>query len=97
MAVMMLLEWDGIGVEEYEAARRHINWEGDVPPGALFHVMATTDSSVRVVDVWESAEAFQTFVDERLMPGTKELGLPGEPRVEILPAHAIFAPGFGQR
>jgi len=28
------------------------------------------------------------------MPGVKELGIPGEPQVEILPAHAIFAPGY---
>lgn len=94
---MMLMEWDGIGVEEYEKARKHVNWEGDVPPGGIFHVAAFTDNSLRVADVWESAEAFQKFVDERLMPGTKVLGLPGEPRVEIFPAHAVFAPGFAQQ
>lgn len=26
MAIMMLMEWDGIGVEEYEKARKHVNW-----------------------------------------------------------------------
>jgi hypothetical protein len=31
------------------------------------------------------------------MPGVKALGIPGEPRVEILPAHAVFAPGFAQQ
>jgi hypothetical protein len=96
MALMMLMEWDGLGVEEYEAARNHVNWEGDVPPGAIFHVMAATENSVRVVDVWESTEASQRFVETRLMPGAQELGLPAAPRVEILPAHAIFAPEFGQ-
>jgi hypothetical protein len=97
MAIMMLMEWDGIGVEEYEKARKHVNWEGDVPPGGIVHVAAFTDNGLRVTDVWESAEAFQKFVDERLMPGPKVLGLPGEPRVEIFPAHAVFAPGFGPR
>jgi len=91
---MMQLTWDGIGAEEYEAARKHVNWEGDVPPGAMFHVMAVTDSGVRVTDVWESAEAFDTFARDRLMPGIKELGIPGEPQVEILPAHAVFAPEY---
>jgi hypothetical protein len=94
MAVMMYMEWPGIGVEEYEAARRRVNWEGDVPPGAMFHVTAVTDHGLRVVDVWESEEQFQTFVNERLMPGVQELGIPGEPRVEILPAHSLFAPAF---
>jgi len=96
MAVMMQMTWDGIGLEEYEAARKHVNWEGDVPPGAMFHVVAATDTGVRVTDVWESAEAFDAFVRDRLMPGIQELGIPGEPQVEILPAHAVFNPGVNR-
>jgi hypothetical protein len=94
MAVMMQMTWPGIGAEEYEAARMHVKWEGDVPPGAMFHVMAVTENGVRVTDVWESAEAFDAFVRDRLMPGVQELGIPGQPEVEILPAHAVFAPGY---
>jgi hypothetical protein len=94
MAVVMQMTWDGIGAEEYEAARKHVNWEGDVPRGAMFHVVAVTDSGVRVTDVWESGEAFDAFVRDRLMPGVKALGIPGEPHVEILPAHTIFAPAY---
>ena len=94
MAVMMQMTWEGIGAEEYEAARKHVNWEGDVPPGAMFHVVAVTDNGVRVTDVWESAESFDAFVRDRLMPGVQELGIPGQPRVEILSAHRIFAPAF---
>ena len=97
MAVMMVMEWPGTGAEEYEAARKHVNWEGDVPQGAMFHVMAVTDSGVRVTDVWESADDFNAFAQNRLMPGVKALGIPGEPRVEILPVHAIFAPAFDRQ
>jgi hypothetical protein len=96
MAVMMQMEWDGIGAEEYDAARQRVNWEGDVPPGALFHVVAVTDGGVRVTDVWESADQFNAFVRDRLMPGIKELGISGEPRIELIPTHAIFAPGCGR-
>ena len=94
MAVMMQMTWDGIGAEEYEAARKHVNWEGDVPPGAMFHVVAVTENGVRVTDVWESAEAFNAFVQDRLMPGVQQLGIPGQPEVEILPVHIIFAPAY---
>jgi hypothetical protein len=44
--------------------------------------------------VWDSAEDFQRFVDDRLMPGVQQVGIQGQPQVEILPAHAIFAPGY---
>jgi hypothetical protein len=95
MAVMMQMTWNGIGAEEYEAARNHVNWEGDVPPRAMFHVVAVTDDGVRVTDVWDSAEALDAFVQDRLMPGVKELGIPGEPQAEILPAQNVFAPAYG--
>ena len=62
----------------------------------MFHIAAVTDGGVRVTDVWESAEAFDAFVRDRLMPGVKKLGIPGEPQVEILPAHAVFAPAYEQ-
>jgi hypothetical protein len=94
MAVMMQMVWPGIGVAEYEAARRRVNWEGDVPPGAMFHVMAVAADGVRVVDVWASQEQFERFVAERLMPAVHELGIPGEPHVEFFPVHAIFAPAY---
>ena len=55
MAVMMQMTWNGIGVEEYEAARKHVNWEGEVPPGALSHVVTATDNGASVTNVWESA------------------------------------------
>ena len=60
----------------------------------MFHVVAVTNDGLRDTDVWESAEAFDDFARNRLMPGVKELGIPGEPQVEILPAHIIFAPAY---
>jgi hypothetical protein len=94
MAVVMQMVWPGIGVAEYEAARQRVNWEGDVPLGAMFHVMAVGDDGVHVTDIWESQEQFERFVAERLMPATQALGFPGEPHVQFFPVHAIFAPAY---
>ena len=47
-----------------------------------------------MTDIWESAEQFQQFVDQRLMPGVKQVGIQGEPQVEIYPTHRIFAPAY---
>jgi hypothetical protein len=93
MAVVMIMEWPGITPDQYEAVRKLVNWEGDQPPGGMLHVAAFSESGLRVTDIWESAEQFQDFANNRLIPGTKELGLPGEPKVEVYPAHAIFTPG----
>jgi hypothetical protein len=67
---------------------------GEVPAGARFHVIGFEGAAARVADVWDSAEDYQRFVDERLMPGVKQVGIEGEPQVEIFPTHAIFAPAY---
>ena len=94
MAVVMFMEWDGVTLKQYEDIRKLVNWEGNHPAGGMFHVAAITDTGIRVTDLWESAEAFQTFVGQRLMPGVLQLGIPGEPKVEIYPVHALFTPAF---
>jgi hypothetical protein len=94
MAVVVWIEWDGVTVEQYDAARKLVNWEANPPTGGIFHVAAVADQGLRITDVWESAEAFQTFVERRLMPGVKQLGIQSEPRVQIYPLHALFTPGL---
>jgi hypothetical protein len=96
MAIAMFMEWDGVTAAQYDAVRALVNWEGEPPTGGILHVATATDAGLRIADVWESAESFQTFVEQRLMPGVKSLGLPGEPRVEILSLHAVFVPGLAR-
>src|SRR5947209_5187414 len=56
--------------------------------GLLAHVAGQGASGFRVVDVWESEEAFRRF-GEALMPILQELGVEGEP--EIYPAHSFVS------
>ncbi len=95
MSIIMLMEWETVTPAQYEEARRRVNWEGDVPAGAISHVAAFSESGLRVVDVWESADEMQAFFDQRLMPVTSQLGIETEPRVEVYPVHALFTPAFG--
>jgi hypothetical protein len=92
MQTVMLMRWHGVTVDQYEEARSLVNWEGDVPDGAVLHIAGFDGDDLRVTDVWESPEQFQRFVDERLMPGVKEIGIEGEPEVRLYPLQAIFNP-----
>jgi hypothetical protein len=94
MPVSMSMRWPGVTKEQYDEARRVINWEGDKPDGGIFHVAWFDADGLRVNDVWASAEQFQRFVDERMMPGVQQVGIDGEPQVEVAEAHAVFAPGY---
>ncbi|MEA2412013.1 MAG: hypothetical protein QOC77_2574 [Thermoleophilaceae bacterium] len=89
---VMQMRWAGVTPEQYEEARSLINWEGDVPDGAVFHVAGFDGDTLCVTDVWESPEQFQRFTEERLMPGVQEIGIEGEPEVGFYPVQAIFNP-----
>jgi len=56
--------------------------------GLLAHVAGQGANGFRVVDVWESEEAFQRF-GNALMPVLQEIGVQGEP--EVYPAHTFVS------
>ena len=92
MAVVMTMEWPGVTQENYEAVFLHL----DVNPakGLLFHVAAFVQGGMRVTDVWESAQAFQTFSEQRIMSAVKKVGITSQPKVEIHPASNIYVPAM---
>ena len=92
MATVMLMHWPEATLEQYDQARREINWEDDVPPEAKFHVTWMAEDGFHALDVWESQEAFERFAQERLMPGVQKVGISGQPKVEFHEAHSVFAP-----
>lgn len=94
MPIVMNMEWPGVTKEQYDAARRVVNMDAEHPKGLLFHVAAFDDKGIRVTDLWDSAEAFQTYADTRLMPAVQQVGMQGQPNVEICPVHALLTPGF---
>jgi hypothetical protein len=94
MAVGMFMKWDGVTKELYDEVRGAVNWETDRPQGALFHVATFDDDGARITDIWESADDFQSFVDNRLMSAVRAAGIEGDPDVEFIPVHAIFNPGI---
>jgi hypothetical protein len=59
--------------------------------GAVLHVAAITDNGLEVCDVWQTEPAFRGFVEQRLLPIARELEIPGEPQVEIVPLRNLYA------
>lgn len=92
MATIMLMHWPEVTKEQYEAVRREVNWEGDVPKGAKFHVTWFGNDGFHVLDLWESQAEFEAFSQNRLAQGLQKVGIAGQPRVEFVPSHSVFAP-----
>jgi hypothetical protein len=89
MAVMMILDWQGVTVEQYEQVNEAMGvlTDEDAPAGLIEHTAAVSgDGSLVIVDLWESQEALDRFFEERLGPAIEQVGIePAEPR--LLPVH----------
>ena len=92
MAIVMSMHWPEITKENYEQARREVNWEGDVPKRAKFHVSWFGDDGFHVLDLWDKQSDFESFAQNRLGPVVQKIGIQSQPNVTISEAHAIFAP-----
>jgi hypothetical protein len=90
MAAGLILEFDGVGREDYDAVNEQLGidsqtGEGDWPAGLLFHAGGAKPGGWVVLEVWESQEAQQRFMDGRLGAALQAGGVTAPPsRVEWL-------------
>lgn len=68
MAIGLLLDIEGMDMKMYDDLNAEANFPVEAPQGLISHVAGPIDSGMRVLDVWESREDFDRFVDERLGP-----------------------------
>ena len=74
MAIAFLIETPGITPEQGQALIKEMGLSAP-PPGQILHIEGPMDGGLRVVDVWESQEAFEAFVSSRLAPACQRLGI----------------------
>ena len=74
MAVAFVLESPGVTQQQIDAFNQRVAPGGRALEGQVFHAGGPTETGWVVVDVWESQEAFQRFV-ERATSIAQELGL----------------------
>ena len=63
-----------------------------VPVGLILHVAGPTAEGVRVIDIWESEQAWQRVRAERLAPAIASLGGPARPEStfrDLHPEHIV--------
>jgi len=95
MAVVALFQHPTFTREKYEEGVRRLTGgkglksPGDWPvPGLLVHAAGEGPTGFRVVDVWETEDAFRRF-GEKLGPIMQALGIEAQP--EIYQAHTFVS------
>jgi hypothetical protein len=86
---------EGVSLQMLDEVTDEMNADQDPPEGILFHVHFEQDGSVRIVDVWESKEAYETFRDARLLPAMQAVlqrhggGEPPQAEESITSVHRV--------
>ena len=83
MAVMMIMDAPESTTDQYDRANEILGIHGDddAPDGLIQHVAASDGNGLVIVDVWESGEKFERFM-QQLGPALEQSGLgagSGEP------------------
>ena len=77
---------------EYRAVLDHMGVEKRPASGIYLHLTAVTDFGYRIVEIWDSKEGFEEFLEQRLAPATKALGIDRKTIITVKPLHNFFAP-----
>ena len=94
MAVAADMTFKGATLDKYDQVIELMGLQsGQAPPNALFHWVAQTEDGLRVVDVWESKEAYEQFAQEQIGPFSQEAGVPGPPEVTFYEVHNYLTAG----
>jgi hypothetical protein len=67
MTVLLTLDLP-FAADVVEAVTTEMGVRENPPDGLIVHINIETPEGVRVMDVWETAEHFERFRDDRLMP-----------------------------
>jgi hypothetical protein len=95
-AVLMENMVEQSNAEIYDAVAAKLDVEGDPPAGMIVHTAIDLgEGGIRIVDVWDSQQAFEAFRDDRLLPAIQavlsERGIEpmGPPNYEFSEIHHL--------
>jgi len=92
MTIGVQLKFPGATLEQYDQA---LEWLGLLPGGPaargqLFHWVTAIDDDICLIDVWESRQAFDSFLETRVPPVLPEVGVANPPEIEFFQVHNHF-------
>ncbi len=93
MAIVMRMTWKGITQQTYDEIRRLADWVGNPAAGGDVHVASfDADGVLHCTDVWDSEDALNAFLHERVFPVVASMGVTSHPDVDIELCHELFVP-----
>jgi hypothetical protein len=94
MAVYVEMDFEGFTTDQYDAVDSALDPKGNPPDGLIAHSARMDGDLLRILDIWESPEAFNAFAESRLGPTIAEtLGddAPAAPEPKFTELHNAYS------
>lgn len=83
---------DGTGEGLYKRIVAEVNLAADPPQGRIFHWAGDLDGKFTVTEIWDTREANERFLEERLFPTISKLSgrEPRESAQPVVSEHPVY-------
>ena len=89
MSVLVIAQVPGGSADQDEAMVKTLGLGATAPSGARFRVAGPSAGGWRIVSLWDSREAFDAFLNERIRPALEAAGR-SVPNFEYWPIESEF-------
>ncbi|MEV6767347.1 hypothetical protein AB0N05_01815 [Nocardia sp. NPDC051030] len=91
MAVLAVMDWEETKAD-YDAIIAEMGVTGKPAPGIALHVAGSTETGMRIIELWDDAAGFESFVTDTLLPTARAAGIVTTPTYTTIPILNLFAP-----
>jgi len=92
MMYVTTLDVMGLTAEEYRTLLDKMGVETHPAANIFLHLTTTIEGGYRVVEIWDSKEGFEEFLQKRLAPANQALGINRKISITVTPLHNFFGP-----
>ncbi len=90
------MDVNGLNHREFRAIIDEMGVEKRPEAQIYQHITHPTESGFRIIEVWESQEGFEEFLERRLKPAIIKLDINRETTITFQPLHNFFGPRINE-
>ncbi len=92
VAVILYMRIPELTLDRYDGMMVSLDLDANPPPGLILHAATEAVGSVNVCEAWQTPQAAESFVDNRLRDALVRQGVSDPLSYRLEPLHNLFAP-----
>jgi hypothetical protein len=92
MAVVLYTRVPELTTERYNRMMAELELDASPPAGAILHIASERLGSMNICEVWQTAQAAESFAERRLREALRRVGVKEPLSYRIEELHNLFAP-----